>query len=405
VKYKIILICILCLLAGILFSVINDYYPLTYLFNIIIDKGIQINPEAEINPEREYVIDIWYYPIYRTIKSENKIEDLFIKIKKDINSRYTNINLRFKKLSFINGSKKLKEALKKGNPPDIYFNIYIDGFLNKKYQIPVEWYIDEQEKEGYYTVNWDNINRENHLWGFPFLVSKQVWIANSKIKNNFADEKQLLKYLSQIENKKIFFNIYDENLLRQLLSIFGLKDFKVIDGELNKETKKCLKEMYNYLYTLRKKDLVVCAVNGSMLKKLSNEKNIIAGPVNPWMYQFIKTNNIAKNKMSLINRIKVYSLNIFRQKNYRGDDHTKAVMEVAKYISKEYSDKVAAELKINPGYSVTPEFIKEYGNTSVKILRLTPLEQQYWQENIIPVWIDFWEENLTVEDLQTNLLK
>ncbi len=404
-KYKIILICILCLLAGILFSVINDYYPLTYLFNIIIDKGIQINPEAEINPEREYVIDIWYYPIYRTIKSENKIEDLFIKIKKDINSRYTNINLRFKKLSFINGSKKLKEALKKGNPPDIYFNIYIDGFLNKKYQIPVEWYIDEQEKEGYYTVNWDNINRENHLWGFPFLVSKQVWIANSKIKNNFADEKQLLKYLSQIENKKIFFNIYDENLLRQLLSIFGLKDFKVIDGELNKETKKCLKEMYNYLYTLRKKDLVVCAVNGSMLKKLSNEKNIIAGPVNPWMYQFIKTNNIAKNKMSLINRIKVYSLNIFRQKNYRGDDHTKAVMEVAKYISKEYSDKVAAELKINPGYSVTPEFIKEYGKTSVEILRLTPLEQQYWQENIIPVWIDFWEENLTVEDLQTNLLK
>ncbi len=400
----IIIIIILSLLGGFFVFIINNYYSFNYLYNIILNRGLQINPRAKINPEKQYTIDIWYYPLFRAAGKNLSMEELLIKIRDDIYNQYPNFELNFRKLSFLDGPKTLIDSVQEGNPPDIYFNINDDIFLNDRYQIPVEWYITEEEKRGFYTVNWHKINQKNHLWGFPFLIEKQVWVANYDLNDGLDPGKQLFNHLQNsnlegLEGKKLFLNIYDTTLIRQLLALMGMKNIQITENTINEKTRKYFKNMYIILDKLRGSSIITSSVKSNIIKELIKGKNIIAGPVNPWLKLYLHEKKINKAEISVAKAIKIYSINVFTQKDYKGDDHIKAVMEIARYISKNYSFEVAKILKLEPGYSVSTDFTEDR-----KILfQLTPSEQQYWQEVIIPAWIDFWEKELTVEEVMDRL--
>ncbi|MFW6287305.1 MAG: hypothetical protein ACOC2J_00980, partial [bacterium] len=100
--------------------------------------------------------------------------------------------------------------------------------------------------------------------------------------------------------------------------------------------------------------------------------------------------------IQLDNIVKTYSLNIFRQRRYQGDDHSRAVMETARIISEKMSSILAEELNMSTAYLAGLESEKVNAREMIKI---GPSYKDYWNEKIIPAWHQFWEEELSPEEV------
>ncbi|MFW5992036.1 MAG: hypothetical protein ACOCQN_02465, partial [Halanaerobiaceae bacterium] len=345
-KYGIFVIILIILLAGTVVTLINDFYSFGYLYNSLIRREFSINPRAEVVPDKEYKIRIWYYPFYRTVIEKDE-KDFFKMVQKEVSNVYPNIKLVVGELTFQNGFKLLQDAIRDGNPPDIFFNFTNYDLIDEHLEIPVNQYLNNEEREGFYTVDWNRVNYRDQLWGWPLLVHKQFWLK----KNIAINHSNFTNKIENLNKSTLVLNYYDPILLKQLLTLFGLNTFKVEKRELDIDSYRALEGVFLFLNSLRRQGILPnerTKMPDTFIKKLLEEETIMAGPANPFLENFIETkaNNI--NKVAVSNLAKIFVLNIFRQKRYQGDDHTRAVMEVARIIAKQYSSSLADELGMEP---------------------------------------------------------
>ncbi len=394
-KYGIFIVIIVILLAGFAVTLLNRLYSFDYLYNSIIKRDFAVNPRIEVNPEKEYEVRIWHYPFYRTVKDSDE-KEFFELLKKEINGIYPNIKLFIGEVNFATGNEKLQSAIKDGNPPDIYLNLTNQCIIDENLQIPVSPYISEAEKEGFYTVNWDKISHRDKLWGWPFMVYRQFWVANNGLEIGKYQSQDFKRRISYLDKNSLLLNYYDEILLRQLLTVVGLDTFKLEKNRLDIDSYRALEDIFYLLHRLRQNETIYNSgdkMTDVLLKEFFGEKSVVIGPANPYLYNFI--NNKLNNKYSILpldNLIKTYKINVFRQKKYKGDDHTRAVMEVSRVISQRLSSVIAEDLNLTVAYIPT----MESGTSDTReILEISPECQEYWSEVVIPVWIDFWEKDLT----------
>ncbi len=406
-KYGILIIIMLFLLSGLVVSLINRYYTFDYLFNFLIKREFAINPKIKVNPEKKYQVRIWHTPFYRTINNKDE-KEFFREVFKNLQKAYPNIVIIVRETSFLNGYKELLKAIEDGNPPDIYLNFTNDSLINSQWQISVDPYISELEKEGFYTVEWEKINANNHLWGWPFLVQEQGWVSNESLP--IDGNRNFLEYLTTFDKEFLLLNYPDLTLLRQLITLNGLERIVLKGNKMNMDTKNSLKEVFNLAHSLRRKQVFAnpsTEMESSFLKSLFEEKPIMIGPVNPYLEYFLMNKNSEFYKVPIENLIQVFTLSVFRQRKYKGDDHSRAVMEVARIISKEQTVQLAEELGLKPAYQAN-ETGQQIGNNSQatlpvtnKLLEVYPGEREYWEENIVKSWLDFWEKGLTPEEVMS----
>ncbi|MDI3548646.1 MAG: hypothetical protein PWR10_2298 [Halanaerobiales bacterium] len=404
-RYGILIIIFIFLIAGLSVSIINRFYSLDYLYKLLIKKEFTINPRAAISPEKEYLVNIWYYPFFRTIAAEEGREkEFFQEVFIDLHNKYPNLRLKIRKLDFLEGHKELLEALERGNPPDIYLNFSNDSLIDPEWQIPVEPYLTDQEKAGFYTVDWGKIDRENHFWGWPFLVYKQVWMANGRIPGHrgFIDK------INHLEKESLALNYPDLTLLLQLLSLKGLERIQVKDGRLTEESYRKLYEVFQWMHKLRKEQIFSLATTNMedyFLKEFLENKPVVIGPVNLWLERFLlKKGKGNFNQIYLDGLVQVYTLSIFHQKKYQGDDHSRAVMEVARLMTEKHAGRLARELGLEEPYIDYRDGNNRPDLTGVKrMLQITPDVREYWEEVITPAWLDFWQKGLTPEEVMNKL--
>lgn len=392
-KYTVPIIICIIFLAGLILVLLNRFYTLGYLYNRLIKREFAVNPRAEIDPEREYLIRIWHYPFYRTIKEADERE-FYQELKKDIEAVYPNIRLFTGEIGFATGEESLREAIKEGNPPDIYFNLSTHVFIGEDLQIAVSPYLSNQEREAYYTVDWQHFGFRDRLWGWPVLVHRQYWIGGKGI---LAEEYRGLPFLDQLVHLKegsLLLNFHDETLLRQLLSLVGLEAFRLENGGLDPASYRALEEVFTLLHGLREKGILhkdAKAVPDIFLKKMLEEKAVLIGPVNPYLSNFIfEQLGDGVESVYLDNLVKTYELNIFRQRDYKGDDHSRAVMEVARIFSQKTAGVLAEELGLARAYLAGEEERPEVK----ELLVIHPEHRAYWEEVVWPAWLEFWEQNL-----------
>ncbi len=394
-KYGIFIVIIVILLAGSAVTLLNRLYSFDYLYNSIIKRDFAVNPRIEVNPEKEYEVRIWYYPFYRTVKDSDE-KEFFELLKKEVNAIYPNIKLFIGEVNFATGNEKLRDAIKDGNPPDIYLNLTNQSIKDENLQIPVSPYISDVEKEGFYTVNWDKISHRDKLWGWPFIVYRQFWVTNNGLEIGKYQSQDFKRRISYLEKNSLLLNYYDEMLLRQLLTVVGLDTFKLEKNKLDIDSYRALEDVFYLLYRLRQNEIIYNSgdqMTDIFLKEFFGEESVVIGPVNPYLFNFI--NNKSNNKYSLLpldNLIKTYKINVFRQKKYKGDDHTRAVMEVSRVISQRLSSVIAEDLNLADAYIPTME--SENSDTQ-EILEISPEYREYWNAVVIPTWLDFWEKDLT----------
>lgn len=197
----------------------------------------------------------------------------FQEIARGIQEKYPNIQLKIRELNFLDGHQELLESIKKGEPPDIYWNISGDSLLDQELQLPVDPYITEQQ-EGFFTVNWEEINRDNHLWALPFLIQEQYWVINED-DNVFQASSGFIKSISALDTARLALNTADETLLRQLLTLKGLKEISLEGGDVDEDTYKTLKEVYEIMHSMREKGVFVSSsknIDDDFLKNFFSKK-------------------------------------------------------------------------------------------------------------------------------------
>lgn len=399
-RYGIFIILLLFIVLGVGGSIITRFYSLDYLYNKFVKKEFVPNPRVSLNPEKEYLISLWYHPFLRTIKEGDAEKEFFRKVVKDINSEYPNITLKIRKLNFYDGHNQLVESLARGNPPDIYLNFTNDSLLHNYYQIPLEIYLNNDERSGFFTVDLE----KGHLWGLPFLVQEQGWIANKKING----EQGFIDTINSLDKETLLLNYHDLTLLRQLLTLTGIEKLKIDDNGLSQESQQALKEVFNWLHYLKENQIFASSTTNmdeKILRMFFTSSPIVIGPINPWLDRYLyKHREKVYHKINMGNLIKVYTINVFRQRKYKGDDHTRAAVEVAKYIAKDHARELAPLLGLEPSYIEPVEKGQEVNTPDYKkLLEVTPEYRDYWDKVVIPVWFDFWEKGLTPEEVMYRL--
>jgi len=269
-------------------------------------------------------------------------------------------------------------------------NIGIDDIFNTELQIPVDNYIDKDLRKGFYSVDWWKIDRNTHLWGLPLLIYKQVWFSNKGIIKILNE-----KLINNLPSKTLALNYYSDLLPRQLLTLFNVKRLYIDDkGYLSANSLYQLEDFFNWLDILRNKGVFVNDMTANFMKVYFSISDKIIGPVNPWLHYFL----IKKSEGSPVYLLDTYQyimLNIFKQKQYKGDDHTKAVMKVALLISRKYGQKMAEIMKTKAAYNPAINNV----NNMTHIFKNSKEMNLYWEEIFMPLWIKFWEEELSPKEM------
>ncbi|GAB6098591.1 hypothetical protein JCM16358_04700 [Halanaerocella petrolearia] len=349
----------------------------TYYFKFYHQSGFSIDPQVEIDSENEYQITYWDYPLF--IGQDNKYHKFLQKSIAEFNNRYPNININYKLLSFLKGRKKLNQALEIGSPPDIYHGVFGRKLIDSKLQIPVSLFLSQEKKANYSSLAKNAFSYQEQIWGLPNWLLPEVWVGNkSLLTKGDLDVKgitrqgwtidQLLEVVTKLKeldkDNNIIFNPYNGRLLQQLLTIRG-RDNLVSQEKTLAITTEDLESIFQMLDKLQEKNAFPrnkAKMNKRLLSNLWANKAGIIAPVNMWLlnslYQQSKNQQVRLTLLPIPTfdsskrevPISVTGLLLFRQEEYQGDDHTKAVYKFAKFMNQQQSLYISKKLNVVPAY-------------------------------------------------------
>ena len=394
-KKVLVSIIVILIILGAGLRLLTENVSPRYLYHRFLGGEFYVNPRVEIDSESDYIIEIWYYPFFRMISNREE-EELLNNIEKELQNEYPNIDFKYKRLDFLTGEQKLREELGKGEPPDIYINFGIDQYISSGLQLPIEDYISLEERDNYFPGS----EIEGQYWGWPFLIDEVVWASNSSgMEESVITEEKFSDMIDNNDNWNFILNYYDKNLLRQLVSVYGFEGIIKFEDDFFEVISKVIDDMA----LLNDKKIVNRYDVDEMLKVFFEEENTIIGPVNPWLRDFIEREADEFTYVKFNNRVQLYTLNVFRQQPYKGHDHTKAVMETAKFISTNYSSDVADIIPgLEPGYQKVG-----FDGEDVKVVPdVHPEHRELWDEQLLSLWIEVWENNFEeADDLTADRIK
>ncbi|MFW5986105.1 MAG: hypothetical protein ACOCQH_01965 [Halanaerobiales bacterium] len=391
-KKRLLIIFLISLLLGTGGAFIKKLYitPLTRLYYSWFTSSQYIDPAAEINLAKNYPIDIWYYPFLRTVENEGEIK-FFQQIEEELKQNYPGINFRLKKISFLKGHEKLLETLENGNPPDIYFNFGCDSYLDEQFQLPVQNYMQERDED--YNTLLAALKLDNNIWGWPFFCYFYHWPGAEKtLFQNFWQD------LLKLPPKSLNLNYYDPLLLRQLLTLKGVSIIRLEENTVPEEVQNVLREIFEFMEEMRSNEIIQTDITTLIRDYL--EKDMVVGPVNPWLNYYLQTQDEEMEMNNFPNLMTIFTLNVFQQQCYKGDDHTAAVMKTAERIA--FSLHIDLKEKFR-SYSVSEDITGIMRNTG-QLLTVTPQASECWQQEILPAWYAFWEEELTTEEVMSRII-
>lgn len=369
------------LLVGMVLLIVIGTGALTFYFNYEGQEDLKIDPKVQLDSEKEYEITYWDYPLF--IGQEKEYEDFLKRAISEFNDMYPNIKVNYKLLSFIEGRDRLKNSLKAGNPPDIYHGILGSKLMSEELQIPVSIFFkqgEEPERDKYNKVGLKAFTYNQRVWGLPNWTKPQVWAGNQKLfsktnltvdqieKNGWTwgDFQQTASKIADLDkNTSIIFNPYNPKLFYQLLSANGKDRLITPEGNLA-FTSDDLKQAFKFLDDLRSNEVFPREpeeMNKKMLPNFWQQKTGVIAPVNMWLLNNLYQKNKERSnvKLTLLPLptknleakkvpVDVTGLLLFRQQEYKGDDHTKAAYEFAKFLNQQKNLFIAKKLKVLPAY-------------------------------------------------------
>lgn len=346
-------------------------------FYFMQEDVFRIDPEVQLQPEREYQLTYWDYPLF--IGQEEEYTEFLEEAIADFNDMYPNIKVDYEILSFLEGESRLQERLKEGNPPDIYNDIFGSKFFSEELQIPVNIYFAEGDLGDYNQAAIKSFYADQRVWGLPNWVLPQVWVGNksllteadldlNEIQTVGWDWQQFSEVAQQINDlgrdNSIIFNPHNSQLLFHLLSQQGREQFLCQEEGLLLEAEE-LKLAFQFLRELQEKQVFpesTQEMNKQLLPDFWQGQAGVIAPINMWLLNNFYQREAEQQRVDLtlipppgIEQqeqlpLEVGGLVLFRQQEYQGHEHSKATYKFAEFINRQKNLFLAEKLKVVPAY-------------------------------------------------------
>jgi ABC-type glycerol-3-phosphate transport system substrate-binding protein len=350
-------------------------------------RGLRIDPDVPVDPEKEYSIMVWEC-IFPEMDREERVESFMT----DFRSKYPNVKVSFKRFTTEEGVAALEDALEMGVPPDIFCGPPIFSPL----QIPLAIFLTEDDMADFSSYILNGGIKDGLIWSLPRWISPSFLLGNVKVlkgagfnmesavSNGWTwEEFSMLVAVLGERGEHILLPFYDSWLFQELAWNNGLARIMGLDGKFLwdevrvAETARFAKELHQMKGFHKEPQTLY----GKSLELLLTDKVAIYGKGNTHLLMALVERNrhVKGGGPELIPLPLPYNLNnewwvsaqVFYVSAYisgreKGDDHLKAVAELAKFLT--LGDAV--------GYGIKAGLLpaaKTRRRASIETLNLSPL--------------------------------
>lgn len=339
------------------------------------------------------VITVWSYPHYQENPEtgQKSYEQHLVELIKEVEAENPGIEVKHEILSWAEGGKKFDVALNSGNPPDIFFSVMEPKYIETGLAVPLDDYLDEEDLNDLEQFAKDNFTSDGKLWAVSQWISIHTWGGNrTMMEAAGADVDKIMKEgwtwqefydiadkISQTKNrdgKKVYgfaTQGKDEETFTHLMRNNGVTKSISEDGKFHWDGEKAV-ETLNFIKKMMDNGVMPKETAGIDAQKVIDmfaaEEVGIYGRTGPYQVRFNDNRNVeidaGKVEGEKIDFVLLPfphnegekeiatggggGMWLFKQKNYKGDEHTANAAKVLKHITGTKSSITAATMFIPP---------------------------------------------------------
>lgn len=405
------------------------------------------NPNARIRENKNYVVEIWDLKNPNFFILEEDQQRVWNEIVIKVKEKYPNVELDVKLLSEEEYINKINQGSKRNNMADIVIDWFGTPFMDLHMQIPLSNYLDISD-ETFLDGTVEYVIHDGVHIGYPLIAKPEVLIGNLKLLEEFEDiigiavDGWTFEEFEQLLVKMKAKNIQPVNVM-DYMGVFTSS--LLVQGDVTSIADRSklnwygatMVEMYLALNSFKEQELI--GYNPKWLVDFwQGEVGIVAG-VDTWLVTETAKRNVKlqnnqirgagstkqintfmlpyphKKELSQSYAMSLVSAIPFSQGKYKGEDHTKVVVEVISILSNIYSLEnsnppgfIPAKEELTRQWSQNNGF-DDYSNRSVQLsaIKGKPAKSRYfWHiedeqkviEKVQPLLDQFWQGKKTLQE-------
>ncbi|WP_353894206.1 hypothetical protein PRVXH_000989 [Proteinivorax hydrogeniformans] len=418
---------ILCLLIiGIGVSVV---------FWVTADQKVRKHrPNAELDLKRQYEIKVWDMVNPNMYVSEEMQHKVWEQVINDFEKQYENVTVTYTLMEEETFSRRVKRGAKQNKMADIIIDWHGTPFVDKANQFPLEKYLNFEED--FLAGATRYVTGQEGVLAYPILANGEYIVANRDLLEDvdkvaeegwgFTEFTESFKSASQ----EMYVIDYQGYFTASMLTQVNITAVEA-DEKLNWYSQGFVK-MYNEIDNLKENKVI--GYNPNWLKNFWHKEAPAIAGADSWVYletiqrnEKLDNNEIkAPGSTHKINPVllpypqiepeqprygmKVVSAIPFVQKDYKGDDHSKLVVDFVQFMSGYFVDYYAMQSCLVPvdkrlhahwkentvlddvsyttaiktvenGLPIRSRFFKDIEEEAKVLEKVQPILDEYWQSS------------------------
>ncbi|OLN21926.1 hypothetical protein BTO30_12025 [Domibacillus antri] len=357
--------------------------------------------DSEGNADED-VVTVWTYPHYEGNEEtgqqsyEEDLKDLIA----EFEAENPGVKVKHEILSWAEGGKKFTAALNSGNPPDVFFSLFDEKYVNTGLAVPLTDYVTEEDLADLNDFGEQMYTYEDQLWGFPHYISVHTWGGNRAMLEEAGVDVEKIqqegwtwdefyeiakKGTKTVEGKEVYGFVtqgQNEETYTQLMMQNGVRNMVSEDGEFMFKGDKAL-ETLSFLERLRNDGIMPKETGGIDPAKadvmFNNGQAMIYGRTGPYKIRENENRNadidagkVDGEKIDFVllplphndgEKENAFGgaggLMLFKQKDDKGEAHTENAAKLLLKLTSTESGKLGATLFIPPSRQSGQEMYKE----------------------------------------------
>ena len=321
-----------------------------YTMRTRLSGEFRINPGAKIDPKQSYTLKVWIgKPVLPNTTGSyvSDIEDLIA----GFTSTFTNITVETYFIPQLQLEDKLADAVKAGDPPDIYFNPLSSQVFFGELQVPFGLYVSKEQAAGWLPPAMAQASAKGSIYGYPTAFYSRVFMANTArltIEGVAPDQLATMgwtwdQFYTAVEKSNLagkpglVLTNYGAPLLRAIAASTGKPapfddSGKVLWSESDIAG---MADIWHKLSSIQGLP-ALNVVNEDCLSQFLQGKAAIIGPLNPqltvWLWNVAQEHGLNTTLLpvpsatsSPFTDLAATSVLMFRQVSYQGHSHTREI--------------------------------------------------------------------------------
>ena len=344
------------------------------------------------------VVTVWTFPHYagnEELKKNSYEQDLQEMIKK-YEEENPNVKVEYEILSWAEGGKKFSTALNAGSPPDIYFSLLNEQFIQTGLALPLDEYLTEEDLNDIAEYGKKVYTYEDKIWGIPHYLSLHTWGGNRELLEAAGADVEKIQQegwtwdeFYEIAKAATKDGVYGfgtqgqtEETFTHLMINNGFRNNVMVDGTVNITGEKAL-ESLQFLQKLKDDGIMpaeTAGIDAAKVDEMFNKWEVaIYGRVGPYkiaeteaLNADIEAGKVDGKKIDFVLLPFPHNegekeegvggaggLMLFTQKGQKDEQHTKNAADVLKWLTNAESGITAAAMNLPPARFSGQELYKE----------------------------------------------